>query len=172
MEAQLLDNYRALVRRADDHVRAVLTRYGRYITCRKGCDACCRFLTLFPVEAVALSAAFVELDPESRALIETACAQDTACPLLHHHECLLYAARPLICRTHGLPICFKEQDSLKVDFCPENFKGLATLPGDALLDLDQLNTTLAAVNTLFLDSIDADLPDRIPISQALFLLET
>ncbi len=171
MESQLLDNYRALVRRADDHARAVFTRYGSHMACQKGCDDCCRFLSLFPVEAAALSAAFLELPPESRALIETACAQDTECPLLHNHECLLYAARPLICRTHGLPVCFKEQDSLKVDFCPENFKDLTKLPGDALLDLDQLNTTLAAVNALFLNSIDADLPDRIPISQALFLLE-
>ena len=56
-----------------------------------------------------------------------------------------------------------------VDFCPLNFKGMTQMSKEALLDLDQLNTLLIAVNKHFISQIDADLPDRISVSEALDL---
>ncbi len=58
-----------------------------------------------------------------------------------------------------------------VDFCPENFKGIQEIPKSALLDIDQLNTLLTAVNQNFIAHLDTDLPDRIPVSDALQLWE-
>jgi hypothetical protein len=39
--------------------------------------------------------------------------------------------------------------SQMIDFCPKNFQRSDTLPGSAVIDLDQLNDMMAAVNALF-----------------------
>lgn len=166
----LLKNYENLLLRVDTHVRTIAETYRDQISCKKGCDACCRFLNLFPVEAFSLSRAFLALPGHARdRATERVSAGKDHCPLLVDGACLLYAERPVICRTHGFPLYLEKQGQAMVDFCPENFKGMTELPKDAMLDLNQLNTLLTAVNQHFIAHIDTALPDRIPVSQALFL---
>jgi len=157
----------------DTHIQQVEKDYPDEIVCKKGCDSCCRFLNLFPVEAFALSAAFVQMDTSIREHVRAALKKNTmACPLLINHQCRLYEARPIICRTHGFPLYFEKNGALLVDFCPKNFKGVTSFGKEALFDLEQLNTLLAAINKQFLESIETSTPlaDRIPISSALSLL--
>lgn len=167
---QLLENYRALVGRVDAHIRNVEGNYKDLIACRKGCDSCCRPLTLFPVEAMAVSLAFERL-PENikNQVIRQADISKALCPLLIKNSCIIYDDRPVICRTHGFPILIEKDGSPAVDFCPKNFKGIASFPGEMLLSVEQLNQTFFAVNAHFLESIETDetLPDRIHISDAL-----
>ncbi|WDP85649.1 MAG: YkgJ family cysteine cluster protein [Desulfobacter sp.] len=173
----LLKNYTDLLSRVDVHIQQVAARYSDQIACHRGCDSCCRFLTLFPVEAFALSRAFECLDKSAQKKVEkrlqliekSGDKEPENCPLLVDRICLIYPARPVICRTHGLPLYIKKDGKALVDFCPENFKNMTSFPKDALINLDQLNTLLTAVNKHFTASVDADLPDRIPVSQALFL---
>lgn len=171
---QLLENYTALVRRVDDHIQRVEVQYKDNIVCRKGCDSCCRFLTLFPVEAFTVSIAFSRL-PEilKEKIVQKAEASSDRCPLLIDNACTIYPSRPIICRTHGFPILVERDGEPAVDFCPENFKGIATFPGQMLLSVEQLNQTLFAVNGHFVESIDPDreLPERIPVSDALLWVE-
>ncbi|HKZ17694.1 MAG TPA: YkgJ family cysteine cluster protein, partial [Geobacteraceae bacterium] len=149
---ELLQNYRNFVDRVNALCRGIEKEYFEQIACRKGCDACCRHISLFPVEAVNLAQALRQL-PEAQAshIREKArsASPDGPCPLLEDGACLLYSARPIICRTHGLPILTREHGKPTVDFCPKNFKGVASLSGNAVIDLDLLNTTLAAINALF-----------------------
>ncbi|WP_299981421.1 YkgJ family cysteine cluster protein [Desulfobacula sp.] len=169
-----LKNYSALLKRVDDHIRHIEKKYPDKIVCKKGCDSCCKFLTLFPVEAFAISAAFIKLPEETRDIVvKHLKKEEDACPLLIDRTCILYPARPVICRTHGYPIYIEKDGETLVDFCPENFKGMASFPKDILLSIEQLNTTLIAVNRHFLESIETTLPspERIPISKAIFLLD-
>ncbi|MCG8617002.1 MAG: YkgJ family cysteine cluster protein, partial [Desulfobacterales bacterium] len=156
----LLKNYDDLLERIDSHVRGVTDKFSSHISCEKGCDDCCRFLSLFPVEAFALSRAFSELPENQQRLILDEIGKDgddqAKCPLLIGHACMLYKARPIICRTHGLPIYIETDGEGMVDFCPENFKDLDALPKDAMLDLNQLNTLIAAVNNHFITHIDGE----------------
>ena len=169
-----LKNYTALVQRVDAHVAQIEKKYAGTIACTKGCDACCKFLSLFPVEAVAISAAFIRLPKDIQAeIVSQLGKKEDACPILVNRCCALYAARPIICRTHGYPIYMEKDGKTLVDFCPKNFKGITSFPRDALISIEQLNTTLIAVNRLFLDTIETDPPfeDRIPISEAIFILQ-
>jgi uncharacterized protein len=124
------------------------------------------------VEGVALALALQSLPAEQRDHLRRKAREsrpDGPCPLLEAGACLLYPARPVICRTHGLPILASEG---RVDFCPRNFGGLATLPGDAVLDLERLNAALAAVNALFVTEYFSAHPpdkDRLTIGEALLL---
>jgi len=170
---ELFKNYNTLISRVDAHIAGVMETQDGHISCKKGCDDCCRFLNLFPVEAFALSRAFAALpEKEQVQILDKADQGEDQCPLLIDHVCMLYPVRPVICRTHGFPIYMEKEGQIMVDFCPENFKGLTDLPKEAMLDLDQLNTLLSAVNQHFLSSLDAELPERIPVSRALTLWES
>jgi Fe-S-cluster containining protein len=174
----VLKNYTALLKRVDAHIQKVEKDYSDKIACKKGCDSCCRFLSLFPVEAFAMSAAFLKMDKSCQDLVRSNLDRiepekgKEDCPLLIHRECVLYEARPIICRTHGFPIYIEKNGENLVDFCPKNFKGMKSFSKDALLNLEQLNTLLTAINTQFLESIEthAQFLDRIPMSKALFIL--
>ena len=197
----VLQNYTQFLEKVDAHIQRVEKKYPEEIACKKGCDSCCRFLTLFPVEAFSISAAFLKLDKPRQDFVRSVLVpsipikngpvsaneissglnpsspvpselEKKGCPLLINRECILYEARPIICRTHGFPIYIEKDGESLVDFCPKNFKNNTSFSRDTLLHLEQLNTLLTAINTQFLKSIELDsqFPDRIPISQALFML--
>ncbi len=165
-----LANYIRLVERIDAWCASVTERFRDKIACRAGCDDCCRHLRIFPVEAVSLNRALHRLSTsEIRTLRAAARNADTEgpCPLLVRNRCRLYAARPIICRTHGMPIRIPG-DPTRVDWCPKNWTGLTELPADAVLDLATVNTILVAVNRLFVEVVRPRLSgDRIPVAEAL-----
>jgi Fe-S-cluster containining protein len=168
----LLDNYYQMVSRVDALCHGIQAVLSGQITCSEGCSNCCTAITIFPVEAAALNAALEALPEARRAAIRrhvAAHAGGERCPLLDDHRCLLYAARPIICRTHGFPIIYVEGNQRKVDCCPLNLsEGEQQLSGSTIIDLDRLNTLLVAVNALFLSHADFDgLPERLTIAEAL-----
>ena len=168
-----LSNYYALVAKIDEMTSRITSRYAGHITCKKGCDDCCRHLAIFPVEGVALASALSRLPKEEVArLLKKAgsAAVDGPCPLLENSECALYPYRPIICRTHGLPVVMSNEGKRRIDFCPMNFKDLETLPGDAVIDLEILNTMLAVVNRLFITEHFPPVNNRLSIAEALLLL--
>jgi uncharacterized protein len=163
-----LDNYLALVARVDELCKATSTSFESQISCHPGCDACCRHLSIFAVEAFALKEAISTLpEPEAELIRAKAAAtgSDSPCPLLHDGLCLLYQARPIICRTHGLPLLVTREGERAVDFCPENFRELASIPGSAVIDLDRLNAMLTAINALYLQSAPG--PARLEMARIL-----
>ncbi len=168
----LLDNYRHTVERVDALCRGIHELLAERITCGEGCSSCCTAITLFPVEAAALRASLESL-PRSRqdAVLRHVArlAGGERCPLLEDHRCLLYQARPIICRTHGYPIIYSDGNERKADCCPLNLEeGSQPVSGAAIIDLDKLNTLLVAVNALYLAHAEVDgLPERVTIAEAL-----
>lgn len=165
-----LENYLALLARVKELCRCTAEAFNAHITCRAGCDACCRHLSVFAVEAAALREALKELPPEKGALVRSKARgadEDSPCPLLHDGLCLLYQARPIICRTHGLPLLLLRDGERSIDFCPENFQGLPSIPGSAVIDLERLNMMLATINALYLQTHPG--PERLTIAEALAL---
>jgi Fe-S-cluster containining protein len=101
----LLKNYKDLITRVDEHIHRLARVHEAHLACKKGCDECCRHLSLFPVEAFALSRAFGRLEESCRErVLDQAQQTDRACPLLVDHVCVVYEARSIICRTHGYPL--------------------------------------------------------------------
>lgn len=173
---ELLDNYRQLVTKVDALCAGIVGRFREHLACRRGCDACCRHLSLFWVEAAAMALAVESLEQGRREEIRArARLADSAgpCPLLAEGACLLYEQRPIICRTHGLALLTTTSDGgRQVDCCPQNFRDLASLPAAAVIDLEKLNATLAAVNALFVAEFFAGAKaprERLPLAEALLL---
>jgi len=123
------------------------------------------------VEAAAMLAALNNLPEPQAEEIRRYVLEHTGrerCPLLSHHRCLLYDARPIICRTHGLPIVYDADGERKSDCCPLNLTDNAPLSGTNVVDLDKLNTLLVAVNSIYLAQADStNTGTRVAIAEAI-----
>ena len=63
--------------------------------------------------------------------------------------CLIYAARPIVCRSHGAPIRMRDERSLPVvQACHENFaaRGPAAADPDCIIDQTTLSAMVLAVD--------------------------
>ncbi|MFT3766014.1 MAG: YkgJ family cysteine cluster protein [Minicystis sp.] len=153
------------------------------VTCHAGCDDCCRRrFSVTAIEAEVIAEALAAL-PEARreALADRARGGDPGvCPALDEGgRCAVYEARPLICRTHGLPIRFAAppagkralpvQSEPTIDACPKNFAGrdLAVLPADAVLDQTTLSTILGALDAARAAELGAPRGERVDIAAIL-----
>jgi Fe-S-cluster containining protein len=169
-----MQNYANLVEKVDSLCRGIEKEYLENIACRRGCDGCCRHISVFPVEAANLALALQRLPQDAREHIRgksRSASPDGLCPLLEDGACLLYSSRPIICRTHGLPILTREFGKPAIDFCAKNFMNFDSLPGCAVIDLDLLNTSLVAINALFVAQFINFFPEkeRLTIAEAVLL---
>ncbi|MEI7815983.1 MAG: YkgJ family cysteine cluster protein [Desulfuromonadales bacterium] len=152
-----LDNYRQLTARVDSLCSSIEAVLGEQITCSPGCSSCCTSITIFPVEAAAMLEALSNLPEQEAEKIRLHISENAhgeRCPLLFNHHCLLYEARPIICRTHGLPIIYTADDQRKSDCCPLNLADAESLSGSSVVDIDTLNTLLVAINTIYLSQTE------------------
>lgn len=121
----------ALHRRVDEQAAAIAARHGERLRCRLGCTACCiDGITVFAVEAARIREGHEDLLARAEAHPPGACAF-----LAADGACRIYADRPYVCRTQGLPLRWHEPDAHgraaeHRDICPENEPGppLAGLP--------------------------------------------
>ncbi len=115
--------YSALTEEIDAVSLKLEKQHARHLSCKSGCDLCCMDYSIFPVEFFAIlndlkSAGFVksniyaEQDPEC-----------VSCVFLKNHRCTIYTSRPVICRTHGLPLLYANDDGeWELSACELNFK--------------------------------------------------
>ncbi|GAB6094801.1 hypothetical protein JCM14469_10530 [Desulfatiferula olefinivorans] len=171
-----LRHYLEFLEKIDGFCRAADEALPGAMACRKGCDSCCRHLSLFPVEAVALRLSLDRVEDGVRERIREKAHEalddpDGPCPLLDGSICLLYPARPIICRTHGYPILVDKGREKIIDHCPLNFIDGREIPRSHILDLETLNTALTAINRLFMDQVFGDprAMDRLLMAEALLM---
>ena len=166
-----LDNYKQLTARIDALCNEIAAALGEQITCSAGCSSCCTAITVFSVEAAAMREALANLPDTTAEEIRrhvSEHADDERCPLLLHHRCLLYDARPIICRTHGLPIVYTTDDQRNSDCCPLNLTEAESISGSHVVDLDKLNTLLVAVNSIYLSQTDSsESPERLTFAEVI-----
>lgn len=145
------------------------------VTCHAGCDDCCRRrFSVTALEAEVIAEGLASLPPSTREAMAARAATSTEeCPALEADgRCAVYTFRPVICRTHGLPIRFRSGSprSLPVlDACPKNFGGgdLASLPADAVLDQDTVSTVLGALDAAGADQAGRPRGERVELTQLL-----
>ncbi len=118
--AQLQDLHRDVDGQAEDLAR----HHRRRLQCRRGCHDCCvDGLTVFAVEAERIRRHHGPLLHEGQAAPEGGCAFLDA-----EGGCRIYADRPYVCRTQGLPLRWLEEGPAGTaveyrDICPLNDGG-------------------------------------------------
>ncbi len=131
-------------------------KYQANMQCQMGCSQCCHVeLSIFEVEAAAIVDWVKNLDQQKKQeLLQLLQLPEQtpkdpkkkACTFLKKDKCTIYEARPIICRTQGLPLQYKKQKDknntqIFVDVCPLNFTKKDSFPEQKeWLDLDRLNS--------------------------------
>lgn len=146
--------YDQLAAKVDAFDARVRVRYPGALRCGKGCSTCChQHLSVVGTEFRRIAQVVQGLPNEVLDALRARLAagrEDPRCPLLDDAgACRAYAARPLICRTHGLPIALDAPPSR--DVCPLNFTAgppLAAVDADCVLSVDLLNRTLGVIDHL------------------------
>jgi len=121
--------------------------------CGAGCSDCCHVrLTITAVEAAAIRAHVAAWSPEDRRnLAESgpdgpgAPSGDRCAALDPAGRCKIYDARPLVCRSHGVPIRLRDGALPVVQACHRNFRHTVPDP-DCILDQTTLSAMLLAVD--------------------------
>jgi hypothetical protein len=157
---EMNDPYRALVAKVDDFGAKVRAERAGDMRCAPGCAACCEVsLTVCATEAEPIRRALAALPAEARERIALRAAADdeARCVMLEDGRCAVYDARPLVCRTQGLPLAyppgFVPLDAVRgrdarghdLTWCPLNFEDRPPRAGD-VLDAERVDTMLALVD--------------------------
>lgn len=168
------ERYRELCAKVDAFFARVKARHAADIHCAAGCDGCCRTrLSVTAVEADEIRDALAALAPEvrrraaARARLD---APDRCAALEDDGSCAVYAARPLVCRSHGLPVRMVSARGLPVvDACVLNFTdgGPAEADPDCILDQANLSLTLGAIARAHAAETGGDAGERVTISELL-----
>jgi uncharacterized protein len=158
--------YRALIEKVESFTRGVTGRRARDLTCTAGCSSCCHtWLSVSTVETAELERALAALGPSEREevrarglreLAREAAGGEPRCAMLDDQGlCVVYDARPLVCRTQGhalrYPAGFIPTEAVMrkakngdVTWCPLNYDR-AEPSGDDVLDAERVDQILAVV---------------------------
>jgi hypothetical protein len=158
----------------DELAAPIATVHAARLHCRPGCTGCCADgLSVFGIEAALIARHHGELLAEGEPSAEGACAF-----LDEAGACRIYAQRPYVCRTQGLPLRWLEQDDegpAEVrDICPLNLEGpaLEELSADECWTIGPFEERLAARQgaidggkgqRIALRSLFAGGPRRLPV---------
>lgn len=117
----------------DELVAPVVAAHGARLRCRSGCNDCCSDgLSVFAVEAAVIRRHHAELLAEGA---ESAAAEGGCAFLDAEGACRIYAHRPYVCRTQGLPLRWLERDE---DDEPVEVRDVCPLNADAGPPLEEL----------------------------------
>lgn len=145
----ILKTYNQLVVAIEKDMRRLESVHSGALQCRPSCDHCCAPFSLLPIEAAIVRKAHEKLHAESKSIVSRqARDQNAQCPFLIQSTCSIYPSRPIICRTHGLPIAYidEEKEAIEVSACPINFPDHALFEREGLLFMDPFNAKLAEIN--------------------------
>jgi len=148
--------YQKLVAEIDVQVAKLATaRFENVLQCRRGCDECCMRFSVLPLEASVMT----DIVGEYKYLDKV--SGGDKCVFLSGSLCRLYDARPIICRTQGLPLGYIDEvtESIEVSVCHLNFPENFSFTHEDLLYMDGINQILAELNFQYCQSVSLD-PER------------
>jgi hypothetical protein len=133
----------------DARAAALASRHGARLQCKRGCSACCvDGITVFAIEAERIRANHAALLGSGSPHAPGACAFLDA-----EGTCRVWADRPYVCRTQGLPLRWidEERGAELRDICALNDAGepIEALPADACWTLGEVEARLATLQARF-----------------------
>ena len=140
----------------DGFFARVESRHGDDMQCTTGCSDCCHVrLSITGVEAAAIMAAAATWPVERRAGLRAVGPEDRCAALGPDGRCRIYEVRPVVCRSHGVPIRMRRpglpviqdqpQPTDEIVACHRNFTH-TDVAADCVLDQTTLSALVLAVD--------------------------
>ncbi len=135
-----------LTAKIDGFFARVEARHGDAMQCTTGCSDCCHVrLTITEVEAAAIRAAVAAMPVARREGLADVAHPERCAALDAGGRCKIYEARPVVCRSHGVPIRLQRRSLPVVESCYRNFTE-TTPAADCVLDQTTLSAMVLAVD--------------------------
>jgi len=166
----LITQYQKLCQYCDNVFAATHEAFRSHIRCARGCAACCILETIVPLEAYVIASYLHTSTPLTNPVLQDRADQPAEqCVFIHNNECTIYPVRPIICRTHGLPIIYPDRE--EIDTCPLNFTDvdLTSIDKRFLFDVETITENLTRLNLAFciMTQKKESAGDRIPLHDLL-----
>ena len=168
--------YQALIAKVDEFASRAHEQQAPWLNCQAGCAGCClveRGALAIEIDALR---SFLEVQPPGllealkRRLKARQATEQARCIFLNDDNlCDVYAARPLICRSHGPAVRTPDGD---LAWCELNFSEMsladinAQVDQESVMNLDLVNHMLVLINQTYLD-LYPQAPHQ-PLAAALF----
>ena len=150
--------YYELIEYVDEKIKKLEKIHSDNLVCKKKCSSCCLDTSVLPIEFFSILNLLKQKDITTE-------QGNGNCIFLKKGLCTIYEMRPMICRTHGLPLAYGEDEnplSKNISFCELNFtKEMPDFGTDNVLDMDELNIELVRLNENFIKTNNKDIPDRM-----------
>lgn len=142
-----LNKYKELRDKVDAKIKELEPKHKKHMLCKAGCSSCCMEYAILPVEFEAVKNS-IKGKSETNVNVDYGIDE---CPFLVDHKCGIYEDRPIICRTHGLPLLFMGDDEWELSACDLNF---TKVPEDYFsfentFQQDSFNSQLYVLNQSF-----------------------
>ncbi len=140
-----------------------------HMKCKKGCDLCCMDYAILPIEFHFIQNE-INAEMNMGKTIKTSGKSD-GCIFLKNNSCTIYKHRPVICRTHGLPLLYTNDDyEWELSTCELNFRkyDYGRFTPDNTFPQDKINSRLFMLNKKFITEFREkkyDEPERIPLKK-------
>lgn len=160
--------YHEIVKVTDRKTVALEKSHHKHMQCKNGCDLCCIDFSIFPVEYYSilndLKSENINPHPHQNENNET-------CVFLKNHSCTIYDHRPIMCRTHGFPLLYANDDGdYELSVCELNFTdfNFGDFTMKNTLPQDKFNSMLFVLNRQFVADFQPkkyNETDLIPMKQ-------
>lgn len=143
-----ITKYRQLRKVIDSQVKNLENEHSAHLACKAGCDLCCMNYGVLPIEFFSMLDE-LKLNEFQKDSLKELPADENACVFLQNHVCAIYQSRPIICRTHGLPLLFTNEDgewqlsACELNFTQFNFEKFTV---DNTFSQDKYNSKLFLLN--------------------------
>ncbi|OQX88690.1 hypothetical protein B6D60_01445 [candidate division KSB1 bacterium 4484_87] len=159
MIEEIIFEYQSLIHKIEQKCSLLEDHYREHLVCRPGCSQCCQVeRSVLSIEAYFVEQHLKTFSAERirKMRLTHKNNSDNYCPMLWHDMCAIYPVRPIICRTHGLPILYVEAEIAFVDYCRLNFTQLSeTYEFDEkyIVDMREFNSELVRLDQKFTQDI-------------------
>jgi Fe-S-cluster containining protein len=144
--------YRDLRKEIDSVAMNLEKEHSSHMKCKAGCDLCCMDYGILPVEFFSILNE-LKVGTFQKELLKESPESESSCIFLQNHICTIYKSRPVICRTHGLPLLFTNEDgewqlsACELNFTQFNFEKFNT---ENTYQQDKYNSKLFLLNRDFI----------------------
>ena len=150
------EKYKLLLHEIDQHTAFLDDMHHKHLKCKNGCALCCIDFSVFPIEFYFM---LNELKEQNVKHEPDRDLSTDICIFLLNNSCTIYNQRPIMCRTHGLPLLYAndngewELSACELNFTEFNFDDFTM---ENTLPQDKYNSKLFLLNREFI----ADFKDK------------
>ncbi len=149
---KLFNDYKNLVGKIDKHADSLEDKHKKFMKCKNGCDLCCMDFSVFPLEYHFI---LNEIETDKTLPVLESNVKEGVCSFLKNHSCTIYKHRPIMCRTHGLPLIYaNDEGEPELSACELNFTeyDFNDFTMENTLPQDKYNSKLFLINRDFISA--------------------